>query len=155
MVDQNTKSVSEIILGARFIKAYNLQKHQFNKFKNTNKEWSKNGITIFNYFSLSNPFFFFAINLIIVLIYIGAYKLLTDNPNQDVGQLIAKINTFIEFEFFIGLGVGLFSQFVGTMFRARVSSKRIMEILNAKYENLRVKDDFITWKKYLKLSNWI
>ncbi|WAM03194.1 hypothetical protein ONA24_05480 [Mycoplasmopsis cynos] len=41
------------------------------------------------------------------------------------------------------------------MFRARVSSKRIMEILNAKYENLRVKDDFITWKKYLKLSNWI
>ncbi|UWV82106.1 ABC transporter transmembrane domain-containing protein [Mycoplasmopsis cynos] len=143
------------MLGARFIKAYNLQKHQFNKFKNTNKEWSKNGITIFNYFSLSNPFFFFAINLIIVLIYIGAYKLLTDNPNQDVGQLIAKINTFIEFEFFIGLGVGLFSQFVGTMFRARVSSKRIMEILNAKYENLRVKDDFITWKKYLKLSNWI
>ncbi|WP_322962016.1 ABC transporter ATP-binding protein [Mycoplasmopsis cynos] len=151
IVDQNTKSVSEIILGARFIKAYNLQKHQFNKFKNTNKEWSKNGITIFNYFSLSNPFFFFAINLIIVLIYIGAYKLLTDNPNQDVGQLIAKINTFIEFEFFIGLGVGLFSQFVGTMFRARVSSKRIMEILNAKYENLRVKDGLLLEKN---ISNY-
>lgn len=138
IIDNNTKSVNEIINGARLIKAYNLQEYQYQKFNQTNKAWKDNGINVFNIFSISLPFFFFAVNLVIVFIFYGGYRLLADNPSQDVSKLIAKINTFIEYEFMMALGVSMFGQFLGTFFRARVSSKRIIDVINAKYDNLIV-----------------
>lgn len=138
IIDNNTKSVNEIINGARLIKAYNLQEYQYQKFNQTNKVWKDNGINVFNIFSISLPFFFFAVNLVIVFIFYGGYRLLADNPSQDVSKLIAKINTFIEYEFMMALGVSMFGQFLGTFFRARVSSKRIIDVINAKYDNLIV-----------------
>ncbi|EIE39642.1 ABC transporter, ATP-binding protein [Mycoplasmopsis canis UF31] len=138
IIDANTKSVNEIIHGARLIKAYNLQDYQFEKFDQTNKNWLSNGIKIFNLFSISLPFFFFAVNLVVVFIFVGGYKLLADNPSQDVANLIAKLNTFIEYEFMMALGISMLGQFLGTFFRARVSSKRIIEVLDAKYDDLQV-----------------
>ncbi|ATO31096.1 ABC transporter ATP-binding protein [Mycoplasmopsis bovirhinis] len=138
IIDNNTKSVNEIINGARLIKAYNLQEYQYQKFNQTNKAWKDNGINVFNIFSISLPFFFFAVNLVIVFIFYGGYRLLAANPSQDVSKLIAKINTFIEYEFMMALGVSMFGQFLGTFFRARVSSKRIINVINAKYDNLIV-----------------
>ncbi|VEU63504.1 ABC transporter ATP-binding protein [Mycoplasmopsis bovirhinis] len=138
IIDNNTKSVNEIINGARLIKAYNLQEYQYQKFNQTNKAWKDNGINVFNIFSINLPFFFFAVNLVIVFIFYGGYRLLADNPSQDVSKLIAKINTFIEYEFMMALGVSMFGQFLGTFFRARVSSKRIIDVINAKYDNLIV-----------------
>ncbi|SYV97833.1 lipid A export permease/ATP-binding protein MsbA, partial [Mycoplasmopsis edwardii] len=38
-LEANTKAVNETILGARFIKAYNLQEYQFNKFNDANTKW--------------------------------------------------------------------------------------------------------------------
>nr|WP_318033591.1 ABC transporter ATP-binding protein [Mycoplasmopsis edwardii] len=137
-LEANTKAVNETILGARFIKAYNLQEYQFNKFSDANTKWLGNNTKIFNIFAISMPFFFFSVNLIVVLIFIGSYKLFIDNPDQDIPQLIAKINTFIEYEFMMALGVSMFGQFLGTFFRAKVSSKRIIEILDTKYDNLKV-----------------
>lgn len=138
IIDNNTKSVNEIINGAMLIKAYNLQEYQYQKFNQTNKAWKDNGINVFNIFSISLPFFFFAVNLVIVFIFYGGYRLLADNPSQDVSKLIAKINTFIEYEFMMALGVSMFGQFLGRFFRAIVSSKRIIDVINAKYDNLIV-----------------
>lgn len=138
IIDNNTKSVNEIINGARLIKAYNLQEYQYQKFNQTNKAWKDNGINVFNIFSISLPFFFFAVNLVIVFIFYGGYRLLAANPSQDVSKLIAKINTFIEYEFMMALGVSMFGQFLGRFFRAIVSSKRIIDVINAKYDNLIV-----------------
>ncbi|WP_027121075.1 ABC transporter ATP-binding protein [Mycoplasma leonicaptivi] len=139
-LDNVTKEVNETISGARFIKAYNLQEFQYAKFLDANKKWLNNSKSIFSLFALSLPYFFFIVNLIVIFIYIGGYKIISNNPSQDIAQLIAKMNTFIEYEFFIAVGISMFSQFLGTFFRARVSSKRIMTVLDYKYDNLFVKN---------------
>ncbi|MBN4083409.1 ABC transporter ATP-binding protein [Mycoplasma sp. CSL10137] len=139
-LDNITNAVSENILGAKLIRDYNLQEQQLNKFKKTNNEWLTNVRKVMKFFTLGQPFFFFVVNFVIFLIFLTSFFILQNNPNTDIKQLIAKINTFIEFEFMIALGLTMFSQFFGAFFRAKVSSGRVMQILNYKSEKINVLD---------------
>ncbi|WP_435128541.1 ABC transporter ATP-binding protein [Mycoplasma sp. 6243] len=131
-LDAITKESDENILGIRFIKAYNLQEQQYSKYESATNKWKVNERGIFSLFSLAMPAFFFITNLIIIIIYAVAFVTIQKNPNTNIPQLIAKINTFIEYEFIIALGISSFSQFLGTFFRARVSAKRISYVFNFK-----------------------
>ncbi|MEA4276169.1 ABC transporter ATP-binding protein [Mycoplasma sp. 21DD0573] len=134
-LDAITKEVDETVNGARFIKANNLQEQQKRKFNHANNQWVKTEKNIFKFFAIGTPAFFGIVNFIVVLIYaIGKVKL-DQNPNID-GEFIAKINVFIEYEFVIAGGIILFSQFLGSMFRAKISSGRIVQVLDAKYDDL-------------------
>ncbi|WP_416321769.1 ABC transporter ATP-binding protein [Mycoplasmopsis felis] len=137
-LDAITKESDENILGIRFIKAYNLQNQQYKKFKNINTKWKNTEISVFNLFSAAMPSFFFIVNLVVVFIYATAYLMIQNQPDLDYAQLVAKINTFIEYEFIIALGITTFSQFLGTFFRARVSSKRVIDVIETKYDDLLV-----------------
>ncbi|QNM93541.1 ABC transporter ATP-binding protein [Mycoplasma sp. Pen4] len=144
-LDRITKEVQETIGGTRFIKANNLQESQFQKFDNANKTWLKTEKNIFKYFALGTPTFFVIINLVIIFIYAMAQHQL--NGLFDAGathdqktQMMSNINLFIEFEVLIALGIIMFSQFLGNYFRARVSSKRIVEVFDYKYDELQVED---------------
>ncbi|TDV24082.1 ATP-binding cassette subfamily B protein [Mycoplasmopsis mustelae] len=130
-LDAITKESDENILGIRFIQAYNLQDQQYAKFKAANRKWRSTESSIFSIFSLAMPAFFFIINLIVVFIYSAAYVILDkDHSLANTTQLIAKINAFMEYEFIIAFGISSFSQFLGTLFRARVSAQRITYILD-------------------------
>ncbi|MCU9938190.1 hypothetical protein NWQ34_00425 [Mycoplasmopsis felis] len=52
--------------------------------------------------------------MVVVFIYTTAYLMIQNQPDLDHAQLVAKINTFIEYEFIIALGITTFSQFLGT-----------------------------------------
>ncbi|WP_324673196.1 ABC transporter ATP-binding protein [Mycoplasma sp. 888] len=138
-LDAITKEVDETVNGARFIKANNLQEQQKRKFNHANNQWVKTEKNIFKFFAIGTPAFFGIVNFIVVLIYaIGKVKL-DQNPKID-GEFIAKINVFIEYEFVIAGGIILFSQFLGSMFRAKISSGRIVQVLDAKYDDLFVQN---------------
>ncbi|QGZ97952.1 ATP-binding cassette domain-containing protein [Mycoplasma sp. NEAQ87857] len=150
-LDNITKEVTETINGAKFIKAYNLQEKQFNKFDTTNKTWVNTESKIFKIFSIGTPAFFVIVNLIVVLIFIMAAKIIGDgNAN---GQLLAKINVFIEYEFIIALGIITFAQFLSSFFRAKISAKRITDVLNVKYDNLYVPNGYRIVSKGNKVND--
>ncbi|WP_406614733.1 ABC transporter ATP-binding protein [Mycoplasma corogypsi] len=137
-LDNITKEAEETINGVKFIKAYNLQDKQQMKFNLANSKWAYNEKKIFNTFSVATPAFFGIVNLIIVFILTAAAILIKTNAPSVNEQLLAKINVFIEYEFMIAMGVMLFAQFMGSFFRAKISSKRITEVLNTKYDDLKV-----------------
>ncbi|UUM20062.1 MULTISPECIES: ABC transporter ATP-binding protein [unclassified Mycoplasma] len=129
-LDNITKDVSETINGARVIKVYNLQNKQRTKFDLSNNRWYNVESKVWKYISIGTPAFFVIINALIGLIYlIGGYRLLELNNKQDeIPNLIAKINIFVEYEVLISLGIIVFAQFFGTMVKAKVSAKRYFEI---------------------------
>ncbi|QCZ36437.1 ABC transporter ATP-binding protein [Mycoplasma nasistruthionis] len=138
-LDLITKEADESINGARFIKANNLQEKQLSKFSFANQNWLKNEKKIFGYFVIGAPCFFMIVNLIVVFIYAMGYGQLSENI-QSNAQLIAKLNVFIEFEFLIGLGILMFSMFLGSFFRGKISAGRIVEVLEHPYDDLFVKE---------------
>ncbi|MHA3845597.1 ABC transporter ATP-binding protein [Mycoplasma sp. VS276A1] len=143
-LDWITKEVDESINGARFIKANNLQQKQYAKFNKANTTWLGTEKNIYKYFSIGMPAFFVIINTIIVIIYaIGKDRLFDLSASNllatDAGpQLIAKLNVFIEYEVLIAQGVIMFSQFLGSFFRAKISAGRIVEVLDKTYDDLYV-----------------
>ncbi|WLP85614.1 ABC transporter ATP-binding protein [Mycoplasma seminis] len=142
-LDWITKEVDESINGARFIKANNLQHKQYAKFNKANTTWLGTEKSIYKYFSIGMPAFFVIINAIIVIIYaIGKTQLVAlagdGKIASDGAQLIAKLNVFIEYEVLIAQGVIMFSQFLGSFFRAKISAGRIVEVLDKEYDDLHV-----------------
>nr|WP_223211551.1 ABC transporter ATP-binding protein [Mycoplasmopsis glycophila] len=146
-LDKITKEAEETIVGARFIRANNLQEEQKRKFFKINKMWLKNETKVFKIFSFGTPAFFAIVNLVIVAIFIMAAKI-----GHFDKQLLAKINIFVEFEFILALGIMIFSQFIGSAIRAKISSKRITEVLNWKYDNLNVPNGYMI-TEYFGQSN--
>ncbi|MFV8418816.1 ABC transporter ATP-binding protein [Mycoplasma sp. Sp33II] len=148
-LDWITKEVDESINGARFIKANNLQMNQYNKFSKANSAWLKTERASFKYFAIGMPAFFVIINTIVVIIYaIGKVQLdalaASDSLRSENGaQLIAKLNVFIEYEVLIAQGIILFSQFLGSFFKAKISAGRIVQVLDKEYDDLHVSNGLI------------
>ncbi|WP_036464580.1 ABC transporter ATP-binding protein [Mycoplasmopsis sturni] len=141
-LDLITKDVSESIIGARVVKVYNLQNKQKQKFNISNNRWYKVESKAWTFLSLGNPVFFSIINILIVLIYIvAAHQLAAEQ--MPTPQIVAKVNVFIEYEVLISQGIIIFAQFLGTVFKARVSAKRYQEILNRDYIDLFVEKGFM------------
>ncbi|MEE3928506.1 ABC transporter ATP-binding protein [Mycoplasmopsis ciconiae] len=138
ILDQITKEVDENILGARIIKAYNLQEIQHKKFLEVNQKWINNQKKINNIFSFGDPFFFALINLAVVVVYgISGHAL---SNNSLTAEDLANINIFIDYAFQISFGVLIFSQFLIVAFRAKVSSKRILEVIEYPVEEFENKN---------------
>ncbi|WP_342666443.1 ABC transporter ATP-binding protein [Mycoplasma buteonis] len=139
-LDKITKEAEETIIGARFIRAYNLQEKQKNKFFNINSTWKNVETKVWKIFIIGTPAFFGIINLVIVAIFIMAANLIQNGTSDP--QLLAKINVFIEYEFIMALGIMIFANFIGSFIRAKISAKRITEVLNTKYDNLYVEGGY-------------
>ncbi|SJZ51175.1 ABC transporter ATP-binding protein [Mycoplasmopsis verecunda] len=144
-LDWITKEVDESINGARFIKANNLQWKQYEKFNKANGAWLKTEKRSFQYFAIGMPAFFVIINIIVVIIYaIGKTQMdalaATEAGlrSENGAQLIAKLNVFIEYEVLIAQGIIMFSQFLGSFFKAKISAGRIVEVLDKQYDDLHV-----------------
>ncbi|WP_426461153.1 ABC transporter ATP-binding protein [Mycoplasma hafezii] len=139
-LDKITKEAEETIVGARFIRAYNLQEKQKNKFFNINNKWMTVENKTFRIIIIGTPAFFGIINLVIVAIFIMASNLIQNGSATP--QLLAKINVFIEYEFILATGIMIFALFIGSFIRAKISAKRITEVLNTKYDNLKVEGGY-------------
>lgn len=55
--------------------------------------------------------------------------MIQNQPDLDHVQLVAKINTFIEYEFIIAIGITTFSQFLGTFLELEFLLKGLLMLL--------------------------
>ncbi|APJ38564.1 ABC transporter ATP-binding protein [Mycoplasmopsis pullorum] len=136
VIDNLTKVADENILGARLIKSFNLYEKQSNKFNEVNDKWLKIQIKTNNLFSLGNPLFFSLINIVVAFIYIIASQKVRSGVIDT--NFLTNVNVFIEYMFNISFGILLLSMFLGVIFRARVSCRRILEVLNWQIEDLEI-----------------
>ncbi|TNK83641.1 ABC transporter ATP-binding protein [Mycoplasmopsis pullorum] len=136
VIDNLTKVADENILGARLIKSFNLYEKQSNKFNEVNDKWLKIQIKTNNLFSLGNPLFFSLINIVVAFIYIIASQKVRSGVIDT--NFLTNVNVFIEYMFNISFGILLLSMFLGVIFRARVSCRRILEVLNWEIEDLEI-----------------
>ncbi|TPE58031.1 ABC transporter ATP-binding protein [[Mycoplasma] falconis] len=129
--DINNES-QESILGAKVIKSYNLEHLQNTKFEKANLSWkqvSKKSWSSFNStFNFINLFANLAVAFILFVV--GKNAHLTAKDPITFSKVIANATTFVNYVMFITIGVVMSSFVIFNMFRARVSSKRIMDIMN-------------------------
>ncbi len=143
VIEEVTKNVNENILGARVIKTFNLQEHRKDKFKKANNNWYKLQFRINIIFSIGYPLFFALINLLIAVIYYVVKVKVTTKPYDLAAnkELIVNINVFLDYLFIVSFGVLIMSMFLVSLFRARISANRIIEIFEYKINLEEIKNN--------------
>ena len=135
-IDMNNKVMSENILGNHIIRAFNLENKQFKKYEVGNKNLRKISIKAEGIFSVMMPFSFFIVNLatILIILFAGIYAKDISPTNLqeflDAMNLIGVIFSFIQYFVLIMIGLSLIGMIGFTFSRAKVSNRRIFEIIN-------------------------
>lgn len=122
----------ENVLGIKVIKSYNLESLQQNKFENANLNQINTSKKIWNGFSITFNFVFFAANIasVFILAIVGYSNIgIIKNISQHA-QLITDINIFINYISFVTFGIIMTSFTMLNVYRAVISSKKIFEILD-------------------------
>lgn len=128
IMDAINNESRENILGVRVIKSFNLEKFQENKFDKINNSWfevSNKAITIMN---ILIPSVIFVTNLSMVIICIIAKTF--DNSNNL--SLASELTVFAQYLGYVTSGLIMTVMVLVMLFRSRVSSNRINELLNEK-----------------------
>ncbi|QSF13712.1 ABC transporter ATP-binding protein [Mycoplasma sp. Mirounga ES2805-ORL] len=138
-VEVLTKNIDENILGTRVIKTFNLEKERQEIFKSASQDWFHLQYKTSIIFASVWPLFFMLINILIIPIYIfAAYYVVNDlGVNSD---LLVRVNTFVDYLFIISFGILMTVMFYSTVFRAKVSGKRIWDVFNFKTDDLYVEN---------------
>lgn len=151
-IEEITKVVNENVSGARTIKTFNLKNIRKNKFNETNKTWFNLQTKIYLIFGIGHPLFFFLINNLVVVIYIVIAKQIA-NQTIDIDS-ITKINIFLDYLFIVSFGILHMSMFLITLFRAKISANRVMEVFNYKVDLLDIDNQNILKNNYdIKVQN--
>lgn len=114
----------ENLTGIRVIRAFNNDAHEAKRFDETNKEYTRYTKRIFKVMTITQPLFFFLMNIAGMLIFwIGAQ--LIDAQELQIGKLVA----FMEYLFHAMFSMMLFCTVFMMYPRAQVSANRIRAIL--------------------------
>ena len=122
----------ENVLGIKVIKSYNLESLQENKFENANLNQINTSKKIWNGFSITFNFVFFAANIasVFILAIVGYSNIGIIKSISQHAQLITDINIFINYISFVTFGIIMTSFTMLNVYRAVISSKKIFEILD-------------------------
>lgn len=115
----------ENLTGIRVIRAFTNNQYEQVRFDQANEEYTKHSKKIFKLMSLTNPLFFFLMNLVTAAIFITASYMI-DAGTLQIGKLVA----FQDYLFHAMFSVMLFCTVFVMYPRARVSAKRIEAVLN-------------------------
>lgn len=124
-LDKLNRISRENLTGIRVIRAFGNDKHEDERFNATNELYAYVSKKLNKLMAISQPMFFFLLNIAIIVIFWVSSKMINVGTLQ-VGQLVA----FIEYLFHAMFSIMLFSLVFVMYPRAQVSANRIMEILN-------------------------
>lgn len=123
-LDKLNRISRENLTGIRVIRAFGNDKHEGERFDETNESYAEVAKKVNKLMSISQPTFFFLLNLAIIAIFIVSSNMINVGTLQ-VGQLVA----FIEYLFHAMFSIMLFSMVFVMYPKAQVSANRINEIL--------------------------
>ena len=124
-LDKLNRISRENLTGIRVIRAFGNDKYEGERFGKTNESYTDVSKKLNKLMAISQPTFFFLLNMAIIAIFWISSKMINLGTLQ-VGQLVA----FIEYLFHAMFSIMLFSMVFVMYPKAQVSANRIMEILN-------------------------
>ncbi|MDV4150520.1 ABC transporter ATP-binding protein [Clostridium sp. AL.422] len=124
-LDKLNRISRENLTGIRVIRAFGNDKYEGKRFDETNELYANVSKKLNKLMAISQPMFFFLLNIAIIVIFWVSSKMINVGTLQ-VGQLVA----FIEYLFHAMFSIMLFSMVFVMYPRAQVSANRIMELLN-------------------------
>lgn len=124
-LDKLNRISRENLTGIRVIRAFGNDKHERERFDETNELYADVAKKLNKLMAISQPAFFFMLNLAIIAIFWVSSKMINVG-NLQVGQLVA----FIEYLFHAMFSIMLFSLVFVMYPKAQVSANRIKEILD-------------------------
>ena len=123
-LDKLNRISRENLTGIRVIRAFGNDKYESERFDETNELYASVSKKLNKLMSISQPMFFFLLELAIIAIFLVSSKMINAGSLQ-VGQLVA----FIEYLFHAMFSIMLFSLVFVMYPKAQVSANRINEIL--------------------------
>lgn len=124
-LDKLNRISRENLTGIRVIRAFGNDKYEGERFGETNESYAEVSKKLNKLMAISQPTFFFLLNVAIIAIFWISSKMINVGTLQ-VGQLVA----FIEYLFHAMFSIMLFSMVFVMYPKTQVSANRIMEILN-------------------------
>jgi ATP-binding cassette subfamily B multidrug efflux pump len=124
-LDKLNRISRENLTGIRVIRAFGNDKYEKERFAETNNDYATVSKKLFKLMAISQPSFFFLLNIAILAIFWISSNMINAG-NLQVGQLVA----FIEYLFHAMFSIMLFSTVFVMYPKAQVSANRIEEILN-------------------------
>lgn len=126
-LDRLNRITRESLSGLKIIRAFNNDDYEQSRFNSTNDEFTGYTRKIFKLMLLTQPIFYFLMNLVtLVIFYVASHMI--DMGTLQVGKLIA----FQEYLFHAMFSMMLFCNVFVMYPRAAVSAKRIMDVLSTK-----------------------
>lgn len=126
-LDKLNRISRENLTGIRVIRAFCNEKYESKRFEGTNEEYTEVSKKLNKIMIVSQPLFFFLLNIAIIAIFWISSNMINVGTLQ-IGQLVA----FIEYLFHAMFSIMLFSMVFVMYPKAQVSANRIMEVLNEK-----------------------
>ncbi|MBD8046945.1 ABC transporter ATP-binding protein [Clostridium faecium] len=123
-LDKLNRISRENLTGIRVIRAFGNDDYERKRFANTNEEYADISKKLYKLMAVSQPSFFFLLNMAILAILWISSKMINAGTLQ-VGQLVA----FIEYLFHAMFSLMLFSMVFVMYPKAQVSAERIEELL--------------------------
>ncbi|MCR1950409.1 MULTISPECIES: ABC transporter ATP-binding protein [Clostridium] len=124
-LDKLNRISRENLTGIRVIRAFGNDNYEAKRFDETNELYAQVSKKLHKLMAISQPMFFFLLNLAIIAIFWISSKMINAGALQ-VGQLVA----FIEYLFHAMFSIMLFSMVFIMYPKAQVSAHRIKEILD-------------------------
>ncbi|MBS6502073.1 MAG: ABC transporter ATP-binding protein [Clostridium sp.] len=124
-LDKLNRISRENLTGIRVIRAFGNDNYEGKRFDETNELYAQVSKKLHKLMAISQPMFFFLLNLAIIAIFWVSSKMINVGSLQ-VGQLVA----FIEYLFHAMFSIMLFSMVFIMYPKAQVSANRIKEILD-------------------------
>ncbi|MPM18250.1 putative ABC transporter ATP-binding protein [bioreactor metagenome] len=124
-LDKLNRISRENLTGIRVIRDFGNDKYEGKRFEKTNDLYADTSKKLNKLMAVSQPTFFFLLNIAIIVIFWVSSKMINIGALQ-VGQLVA----FIEYLFHAMFSIMLFSMVFVMYPKAQVSANRITEILN-------------------------
>ena len=124
-LDKLNRISRENLTGIRVIRAFGNDDYERKRFNKTNEDYADVSKKLFKLMSVSQPTFFFLLNMAVIAIFWLASKMINTQTLQ-VGQLIA----FLDYLFHSMFSLMLFSMIFVMYPKAQVSADRIGELLD-------------------------
>lgn len=125
LTDRINEILREDITGVRVVRSFNREETEEKRFDVENQEFRKATSTLFKIMNLTDPLFFFVMNLAAMLIYYTA-SLAISHGTMQIGQLLM----FVEYLFHCMMSILVVCSIFMVYPMAAISSKRILEVLD-------------------------
>ena len=124
-LDTMNRILREDLSGIRVIRSFNNEGYEQKRFEKENAWYTSRTTKLFKLMSISDPLFFFVMNIATLIIYFMSARML-GNQTVEIGQVVA----FIEYLFHAMMSVLVFCMVFMMYPRANVSARRIQAVLD-------------------------